>query len=107
MAKDELEGMNIKALRELLHRIDGHIVTRMKSEKQDLKAKMEALAAEVGLSLDDVLGGGRGKGSRGPVAAKYRNPENPSETWSGRGRRPIWLAEKLAKRGTSIDDYAI
>ncbi len=107
MAKDDLEGMNVKALRELLHRIDGHIVNRMKSEKQDLKAKMEALAAEAGLSLDDVLGGGRAKGSRAPVAAKYRNPENPSETWSGRGRRPIWMAEKLAKRGVTIDDFKI
>ena len=107
MAKDDLEGMNVKDFRELLHRIDAHIVNRMKTEKQDLKAKMEALAAEVGLSLDDVFGGSRGKVSRAPVAAKYRNPDNHAETWSGRGRRPIWMAEKLTKRGVSIEDFAI
>jgi H-NS histone family len=27
----------------------------------------------------------------GPVAPKYRNPENPSEAWAGRGLKPRWL----------------
>ncbi|MDO7931514.1 H-NS histone family protein [Xanthomonas euvesicatoria pv. eucalypti] len=32
----------------------------------------------------------------GPVAAKYRNPKNPQETWSGRGSQPRWLAREVA-----------
>jgi hypothetical protein len=32
---------------------------------------------------------------RGPVAPKYRNPENPSETWAGRGLTPRWLAAAI------------
>jgi DNA-binding protein H-NS len=41
-----------------------------------------------------------------PVSPKYRNPERPSETWSGRGKQPRWLAAHL-KSGRRIDDFAI
>ncbi len=29
------------------------------------------------------------------VKAKFRNPDQPLETWSGRGRRPCWLIAQL------------
>ncbi len=28
--------------------------------------------------------------------ARYRNPANPSETWSGRGEQPGWFKQALA-----------
>jgi DNA-binding protein H-NS len=34
------------------------------------------------------------------------NPDNPGETWSGRGRKPKWLVAKLDK-GKKITDFAI
>ena len=42
----------------------------------------------------------------GKVAPKYRNPDNPRETWSGRGMQPRWLAEQV-KRGKSAADFLI
>jgi DNA-binding protein H-NS len=51
----------------------------------------------------ELFGGrGRGKGS----AAKYANPDNRTETWTGRGRKPNWLVAKL-KKGANIADFAI
>ena len=44
--------------------------------------------------------------SLGKVAPKYRNPDNPKETWSGRGMHPRWLAEKV-RRGASAADFLI
>ena len=38
---------------------------------------------------------GPAKGSK--VAPKYRNPENPKETWTGRGKQPRWLAAYTAQ----------
>ena len=32
----------------------------------------------------------------------YRNPENPAETWSGRGRPPAWVREAL-EAGLDLD----
>lgn len=43
---------------------------------------------------------------QGKVAAKYRDPENRRNTWSGRGRMPCWLAEKV-RRGARVADYLI
>jgi DNA-binding protein H-NS len=40
------------------------------------------------------------------VLAKYRNPESPSETWSGRGKQPRWLVAAL-KAGHQLDEFRI
>jgi DNA-binding protein H-NS len=47
-----------------------------------------------------------GNGARTPVAPKYRNPENPSETWAGRGLKPRWLTAAI-KAGKTLDDFLI
>jgi len=53
---------------------------------------------------------GRPAGSRaragGKVPAKYRNPANPSEVWTGRGMAPRWMAEYL-RQGKTKDDFLI
>jgi DNA-binding protein H-NS len=41
-----------------------------------------------------------------PVFPKFRNPEQPSETWAGRGKKPRWLTAQL-KTGKQIDDFRI
>jgi DNA-binding protein H-NS len=40
------------------------------------------------------------------VFPKYRNPNQPSETWAGRGKQPRWLAAEL-KSGKRLDDFLI
>jgi DNA-binding protein H-NS len=50
---------------------------------------------------------GGGSGRRGKkVAPKYQNPDNPSETWTGRGRKPLWLVAKLGRSG-KIEQFLI
>ncbi|GLR92944.1 MULTISPECIES: H-NS histone family protein [Bradyrhizobium] len=41
-----------------------------------------------------------------PVLPKYRNPKNPSETWSGRGKQPRWLKAQL-RAGKKLNDLLI
>jgi DNA-binding protein H-NS len=38
--------------------------------------------------------------------AKYSNPANDSETWSGRGRKPLWFVAAL-KSGKRPEDMMI
>jgi DNA-binding protein H-NS len=40
------------------------------------------------------------------VLPKFRNPDNPSETWAGRGKKPRWLNAHL-KSGKRIEDFRI
>ena len=61
------------------------------------------LAEKRGFSVSELFGGrGRGKSS----AAKFANPDNRAETWTGRGRKPNWLVAKLSK-GAKMTDFAI
>src|SRR5260221_2787754 len=41
-----------------------------------------------------------------PVFPKFRNPDEPSETWAGRGKQPRWLERQL-RSGKRIDDFRI
>ncbi len=92
MKDNLLDKMNVRELRELKTRIDAAITARQTKDRAELKQKMIALAEEAGLSLDDVIGGGRRGGrGKGSVAVKYRHPDDASLTWTGRGRRPRWL----------------
>ena len=66
---------------------------------------MEALARDLGYSLAELFGS-ETKPSCAPAAAKYRYPENPALTWSGRGRKPQWFVEAL-EAGKTANDLAI
>lgn len=109
MAKINIEKLTFKELIELERDVKDAIVAKQGEEKEALKAQMRKMAEEAGLSLDEILGTKRngGRKSSGPSAAKYRNPDNSAETWTGRGRRPQWLLEKLSKKGVSVEDFAI
>jgi DNA-binding protein H-NS len=74
-------------------------------ERSEVKEKIAELAANSGFSVTELFGTGRGlKG--GKVAPKYMNPDNKSETWTGRGRQPRWLVAKLAK-GAKLEQFKI
>lgn len=38
--------------------------------------------------------------------AKYRHPENPQLTWSGRGRRPAWIRDAI-EAGRRMTDFEV
>jgi DNA-binding protein H-NS len=109
MAAPNLEKLTVKELADLQSRIESEIARRKEQDKAVLKQKFEEMAGKAGLSVAELFGissKGRGAGRGGKVAIKYINPENKSETWTGRGRQPRWLAAKLS-RGAKLQDFAI
>lgn len=105
MRDNELLKLSIKELKELRLKVDQAIVTRQVEQRNELKEKFRTMAEAAGFNLNDVLGGGRGGKGRS-VAAKFANPANAQETWSGRGRQPNWLTAKL-KAGAKLDDFRL
>ena len=104
----DLAELSLNELLDLQRRVAVAMVERRQTERADLMAKLTALAAEAGLRLDDVLGLRDGRSaSKALSPPKYRNPENPEQTWTGRGRKPLWLVAQLQKRGATIKDFAI
>ena len=87
--------------------LDAQIEETKDSARVEAVAKVKSLMAEYGLSVADLSMRTPKVAKVSKVAVKYRNPDNPAETWSGRGRTARWLAEKLKKRGVKIEDFAV
>ncbi|MGD9631658.1 MAG: H-NS family nucleoid-associated regulatory protein [Hyphomicrobium sp.] len=105
MARINPTTMSYRDLLALKQRLDRAISVKRATQAQEVKAKLEALAQESGFSLGELLDGQRPKRKR-KAAVQYRNPKNPSQTWSGLGRRPQWLLEAI-KGGVKLEKLAI
>ena len=103
--KPALQNYSLAQLIELQQRVEVAIGERKAMEARELKEQMQALAQKSGFSLNELFGTKRG-GKRGPAPIKYRNPKDPSQTWTGRGRKPRWLTAKLDK-GAKLEDFAV
>ncbi|MEO6690465.1 MAG: H-NS histone family protein [Dokdonella sp.] len=61
-----------------------------------VREKVIALAKAEGFSLEELFGKAKNKdNAKAKVAPKYRNPADKSQTWSGRGRQPLWFAAAI------------
>lgn len=101
----ELLNLNFTELQDLLKSVDTEISRRETEEKANAKKQILELAKSYGLSLDDVLRKTTAA-VRKPVEAKYKNPNDESQTWTGRGRKPVWV-QTLLDEGFDLEDLAI
>lgn len=111
LSEDELKQLIDKANDEL---------ERLKAERfEQVQSQIKELSSSVGMTPEEIVmkmqrsrRPGRSSGSTKSAAAKpgkapaYVNPENPNETWSGRGKRPNWLVEKL-DNGAKLEDFLV
>lgn len=73
---------------------------------------LKAAAAEAGYTIEELFGEDAANAStrsttrrrKGPkVKPKYRDPESPWNTWTGRGKMPLWLASKIRFGQNPVD----
>jgi DNA-binding protein H-NS len=81
------------------------MVEKQNSERAALRQRMEDMAKQHGVSIQEVFGKARkGKGS---VASKYRDTKNPENTWTGRGRMPRWMVAATKGGKAKKEDFLI
>src|SRR5262245_47199327 len=95
MTQMELEGMSAYDLWSLHVEVTQLLHEKLQAEKLALEKRLKLLETPVSTRRPYP-----------PVSPKYRNPDRPSETWSGRGKRPRWLVAQM-KAGGRIDDFKI
>jgi DNA-binding protein H-NS len=99
----DLENMSLDDLKKLSRDVERAIASFEDRKRREARKAMEKVAREFGLSVEEVVGAQKSAPGRpSKSAAKFRNPANPSDTWSGRGRQPGWYKEAIAK-GKSPD----
>ena len=102
MDREILEKMELDDLWDLHERIMDVLDRKLESEKRKLQNQLDELGRRFGGSPKDIP-------QRRPypkVEPKFRNPNNPSETWSGRGKSPQWVVELIAS-GRSLEELRI
>ena len=105
-----LESLSPAELKALIANAESQMQAARANHVKEVRTKVDALLKTSGLTLAEVYptrGGQSAKSLKPPVAPKYRNPNNESQTWSGRGKRPIWFVEALRKRGVFAEDLLI
>ena len=105
--KVDLQKLSYRELVELKGRIGKAIEAKKLTEKSNIKKQVKALIEGAGFDVGDIVGNQSSKSLKGrKVAPKYRNPKNPEDTWTGRGRQPKWLVAELG-RGRSLNSFLI
>lgn len=90
----DLSKFSLDDLKQLRKNVDKEIADYEKKKRQEALKAVQAVAKEHGLSLDELVGkSSRSRGATTPP--KYRNPDNPEQTWSGRGRQPGWFKSRI------------
>jgi DNA-binding protein H-NS len=75
------------------------------AEREAVRKQLVDLAREHGFDVYELFGLGRkGKSS---VAVKYRDPKNPANTWTGRGRMPRWMTAATKGGKATKEDFLI
>ena len=96
----KLKSLSVDRLIGLRSQVDAALGSKVAQQRKNLEAKLSSLTRF-------GSGPGRTRGAKpGKIAPKYRNPENPSETWAGRGLKPLWVTAAI-KAGKKLEDFSI
>ena len=103
MAEFDLTHLSETELRDLANRIESELEKRASQKKKVVLDQIKELAQSIGLTVDQIVAAERKgiKKTKTAAATVYVNPDNPKQTWSGKGRRPKW-ANELLEAGKSL-----
>ena len=106
MATIDLSGLSIDQLADLVGKAQFEMASRERQRRKYLRSELERRVAAEGYKMGDIfpeLGNGAAGGrQRRKMPVRFRNPQNPEETWTGIGRSPKWVQAILAERGIDI-----
>lgn len=103
MKKSGFDGLPADALWALYAQVSGKLEEKMIAEQKVLEGRLAALKISSAAKHQERTSERR---PYPPVLAKFRNPDDPSQTWAGRGRQPHWFMSQL-RSGRAVDDLRI
>ena len=107
--KPDISELSVEELKRLQVEAEALIVSKKDQAIEDAYDQIVAIADGLGFSIEELLELGeqkRKKTTRKAVEPRYRNKNNPEDTWTGRGKQPRWLVAELEK-GAKLEDFLI
>jgi DNA-binding protein H-NS len=105
MAKN-IDTMSLAELQAYQKEVEAAIKGYEKKRRADALAAVRAVAKEHGFTLEELMGAKPAGKVMPKGVAKYANPADSSQTWSGRGRQPAWVKAALAA-GKQLSSMAL
>ncbi len=103
-----VEGLSTEEINALLEKLKSEKEGRKEGERKELIEEIKRKAAALDIPLeeiaDELTKGSKRKSSK--IAPKYRNPNDSSVTWTGRGRAPKWMQD-LINQGRDKEEFSI
>src|SRR6476659_10948693 len=103
MKKADFKGMSVDELWALYEKVSAEIAAKIIIEQKVLERRLAALRPPAAKQREAF------KPERRPyptVFPKFRNPDDPSQTWAGRGKQPRWFLTHLSS-GRPMEDLRI
>jgi len=101
MVRSDFKSMSLDELWNLHQEIVAELADRIGHEKARLEERLRKINGTGNIARLDHEDRPYPK-----VLPKYQNPNNPAETWSGRGKKPRWLTAQL-RFGKKLGDFLI
>jgi DNA-binding protein H-NS len=103
----DLSKLSSQELENLAKEAHELAVARKEDEKKQLRTEIVKQIRDAGYTIADIFPGTDTPARKSAkFEVKYRDPADPSKTWTGRGRKPGWLV-KAEAAGRSLRDFAV
>ncbi|MBF0149854.1 MAG: H-NS histone family protein [Magnetococcales bacterium] len=107
----QLENLPLEELVALSEELSGIIKKKRREKSKQIRTQMIELAKVAGFeSIEEFMEHQTGRMTRSDkgmkLPPKYRNPQVPDQTWSGKGPTPKWLRE-YEENGQNREQFRI
>lgn len=103
MQRNELQRMGVDDLWGLHLQVAELLGKKLEAKRKLVDKRIQRLGH---MLPGDITSARRERRPYPPVLPKFRNPDHPSETWAGRGKKPRWLT-RLLRAGGRLEDFRI
>lgn len=100
-----IQELSTVELQKLITDAQAELETKQNGMRKDVIAQIKELASSINVTVE-IIEDKKSKKTKSFVPAKYANPNNPSDTWTGRGLAPKWMQALIAE-GRSKDEFLI
>ena len=104
--KIDLRASSVDELKQLARGIEEEMARRQEEDKERIFQDAQEMAERYGVSVETFLNPAEKGGRKEKAPVKYRNPTNPHQTWTGKGRQPTWVKEVVAG-GATLEEMEI
>ncbi|MES2206745.1 MAG: H-NS histone family protein [Pseudomonadota bacterium] len=99
----DLSNLSFEELQNVQKELQIQFKARQSQNLKEARAAIKQIEDKYGFTAEEILAG---KKVINTVDAKYRNPENNEETWTGRGKKPKWVQDALSN-GKNLEELKI